>query len=81
MNKFSNKVLKNLVSFPEISTLIQFFLDTGSENIEKSDDFDHCVKLLDSKTNFIKFGEQTQAISEELYISTPFFKMNNMLSG
>lgn len=50
LNRFSKKILDRLLSIPEISHLIQYFLNEGKSYLENTNEYKECILILDHKS-------------------------------
>jgi hypothetical protein len=69
MNRFSKKVFKDFMEVPEISVLVQHFLDSNSDDLEGIEGFEPWIAMLDERSKEIisKYAEDPKAFSDNKY--------------
>jgi hypothetical protein len=50
LNRFSKKIFKHFMEVPEISVLVQHFLNNNTEDLDNIEGFEPCINMLDEKS-------------------------------
>lgn len=77
LNKFSKKIFNKLIEMPEISHLIQHFLQHRDESEENIWEYEECLSVLDEKSKEVisNINDPARAKAKpDYYIEEPFFR-------
>lgn len=77
LNKFSKKIFSKLIEIPEISHLIQHFLQQKDESIDNIWEYEECLLALDEKSKEVLANINSpskERSKPNYYISESFFR-------